>query len=49
MKHSLFLVAALVTLMVTIADGQVPQGGRPGGGGPCHPAVVRAARDADQA
>jgi hypothetical protein len=34
MKHPLFLIALLVALMVTAADGQAPQGGRGGGRGP---------------
>jgi len=32
-KPTLFLVASVVALMVTAADGQAPQGGRAGGRG----------------
>src|SRR5690242_19205574 len=50
--HTLFLVASVVALLVTVADGQAPQGGRagapgvpPGGGrgsgrGPAGPAMT---------
>jgi len=37
MKRTLFLIAFLVTLMVTVADGQAPQGGRAGGRGAVPP------------